>query len=138
MLFRSTIKQALREGDAIGRVGGDEFLVIMVNACEAGAAAVAERIRVAVNNSVVMHKNKRLRIHVSAGVAATGSDGSRVDSATALIAEADAALLAVKRDGRNAVGTASGVSPTSMNHVPQTVKAQQLGGVTAVSSGLGV
>lgn len=132
-----TIKQALREGDAIGRVGGDEFLVIMVNASEAGAAAVAERIRVAVNNSVVMHKNKRLRIHVSAGVAATGSDGSRVDSATALIAEADAALLAVKRDGRNAVGTASGVSPASINHVPQTVKAQQLSGVTAVSSGLG-
>ncbi len=116
------IKQALREGDAIGRVGGDEFLVIMVNASEAAAAAVAERIRVAVNNSVVMHKNKRLRIHVSAGVAATGSNGSRVDSATALIAEADAALLAVKREGRNAVGTASGVSPTAKNDAPPTVK----------------
>ena len=117
-----TMKQALREGDAIGRVGGDEFLVIMVNANEAAAGAVAERIRVAVNNSVVMHKNKRLRIHVSAGVAATGSDGSRVDSATALIAEADAALLAVKREGRNAVGTASGVSPTAKNDASPTVK----------------
>ncbi len=116
-----TIKQALREGDAIGRIGGDEFLVIMVNASEAGAAAVAERIRVTVNNSVVMHKNQRLRIHVSAGVASTGSDAARVDSATALIAEADAALLAVKREGRNAVGTASGVSPTAKNDASPTV-----------------
>ena len=118
----ATIKHSLREGDAIGRVGGDEFLVIMVNASEAAAGAVAERIRVAVNNSVVMHKNKRLRIHVSAGVAATGSDASQVDSAAALIAEADAALLAVKREGRNAVGIASGVSPTAKIDPSPTVK----------------
>jgi diguanylate cyclase (GGDEF)-like protein len=110
----ATIKQALREGDAIGRIGGDEFLVIMVNANEAAAAAVAERIRAAVNTSVVMYKNARLRIAVSAGVAATGNDSSRVDSATALINEADAALLTVKREGRNAVGIASGAAhPTA-------------------------
>ncbi len=115
-----TIKHALRDGDAIGRVGGDEFLVIMVNAHEAAAAAVAERIRVAVNNSVVMHKNQRLRIRISAGVAAT--DTARADSATALINEADTALLAVKREGRNAVGVASNSSQAEKNDPSQDTK----------------
>lgn len=112
----ATIKHALREGDAIGRVGGDEFLVIMVNTSDAAAGAVAERIRVAVNNSVVMHNHKRLCIQVSAGVAATGGDASCAASATALIAEADAALLAVKRDGRNAVGMASGATTSGLKN----------------------
>jgi diguanylate cyclase (GGDEF)-like protein len=98
----NVMKQTLRAGDAIGRVGGDEFLIIMQNADLAVGNQVAERICAAVRNTAISHAGIELQATVTVGVAS--SDDPAVDSAAALIRAADAVLLAAKRKGRSSGG----------------------------------
>ncbi len=90
---------AASDGDLVGRIGGEEFLVLPARA--ATAAALAERLRAAVADlRVSIDGSAHLRCTISVGHAeATGAgiDWHR------LVTEADSALYAAKQGGRNRV-----------------------------------
>lgn len=88
----------LRAWDQIGRVGGEEFLVVLHAATAQQAREIAERLRLAVERLDFSSIAPDLRITISLGVwVATGSD------AGAAIAAADAMLYRAKETGRNRV-----------------------------------
>lgn len=92
------MQSMLRAGDAIGRMGGEEFLIILDRARPVIADAIAERIRAAIaRQSFEVHGNVALNITVSIGVA----NWYPGDSAKDLYARADGALYEAKSAGRN-------------------------------------
>lgn len=95
------IKSSLRAYDGIGRFGGEEFLLILVDASPTKAAEIAERIRHTVANNATRYQQTTIPVTLSIGIAnrRIGAD----DSVETLIAIADEALYQAKRDGRNRV-----------------------------------
>lgn len=87
----------LRAFDAIYRIGGEEFVILLPGTGVDVAAAVAERVRVAVQEIPAAGVD----VTVSLGVA--GSPGGVPFDYDATFGMADAGLLAAKRDGRNRV-----------------------------------
>jgi diguanylate cyclase (GGDEF)-like protein len=65
-----TISGSLRESDCVGRVGGEEFMVVVPDADLAGASLLAERIRAAVERLSVNYDGQVIRLTVSVGFAA--------------------------------------------------------------------
>ena len=97
----STLQQALaRPGDVLARYGGEEFVALLAGVDRAGAAGVAERMRAAVEDSVVDCGGKRVSATVSIGYFVFVPRG-RADERPAAMARADAALYAAKAGGRN-------------------------------------
>jgi two-component system cell cycle response regulator len=94
---------ALRVSDAIGRYGGEEFLMVLPRADIGGGSEVAERVRHAVESRPVADGDHEHQVTVSLGVASSATSG--FDPAV-LIRAADRALYRAKADGRNRVGTA--------------------------------
>jgi diguanylate cyclase (GGDEF)-like protein len=92
----------VRESDVVVRYGGEEFAVILDNADEVTALAVAERIRAAVEDLAEPHDAApRGRVTVSIGVAA--GDPATGTAPDDLLGAADACLYAAKAAGRNGV-----------------------------------
>ena len=79
----------------VGRIGGEEFAILLPGADEESACATAERLRAA----VAACRGAATALSISVGVAV------RRDETTleALLARADTALAAAKRNGRNRV-----------------------------------
>jgi len=94
----------VRSVDLVGRLGGEEFAVVMPETSLGDAIAVAERLRSAVADEPFMLQGKsdRLPITVSVGIAMAG-DGS--DTLETLLKRADDALYAAKNAGRNRIIT---------------------------------
>lgn len=87
-------------GFALGRHGGDEFVVLMVGVVRREAVAFAEELRAAMTAQPVEANGARASLTISVGLAATaGWEGD----VTRLVGAADAALYQAKRDGRNCV-----------------------------------
>lgn len=97
-----TLRDAIRDGDAIGRVGGEEFLVLLPGAGLDDACAILERIRKRVEAmDVRAESGEAVPVTVSVGVAeADDDDVDRVYS------RADKALYRAKEAGRNRVEAA--------------------------------
>jgi diguanylate cyclase (GGDEF)-like protein len=96
------MQSLLRNGDALGRMGGEEFMIILDRARPVVADAIAERVRAAIaRQHFEVHGNVALNITVSIGVASWHAD----DTARALYARADAALYQAKTAGRNCAVT---------------------------------
>jgi len=93
----------LRRTDALGRYGGEEFLVVLQGASGQVAETIAEQIRAAVAAEPVHASQQPIPLSCSVGVASSSGDAL---SAEDLIARADAALYAAKRQGRNRVALA--------------------------------
>jgi diguanylate cyclase (GGDEF)-like protein len=93
------LKAAIRPCDFVGRFGGEEFLVILVDCGEALAVQVAERIRNAVARSPVRYDNRHIDITISGGVRLIEG----VAEAEATLRAADTALYAAKQAGRNRI-----------------------------------
>jgi two-component system, cell cycle response regulator len=91
------IGMAVRPYDMAGRYGGEEFLCVLPGCGAPEAAAVAERIREAVERRAVWDADRRVQVTVSAGVAA----GPRLREADEFLRAADAALYRAKAAGRN-------------------------------------
>jgi diguanylate cyclase (GGDEF)-like protein len=91
-----TMRAALRAGDSIYRIGGEEILVILPGAGREDALKISERLRSAVRE----RRPIGVRITVSIGVAVSEPDVVDTDD---LIARADAALYAAKAGGRDTV-----------------------------------
>jgi diguanylate cyclase (GGDEF)-like protein len=92
------LRSVLREGDTVGRVGGDEFVIILngqsneeviFRAMQRIAARVAEPITI---------EGKELYVTCSAGISLYPQDGEDVDT---LLKNADAAMYRAKEHGRN-------------------------------------
>jgi diguanylate cyclase (GGDEF)-like protein len=101
------IQTELRQSDVIGRYGGEEFVVILSSADIAAARPIAERIRNRVAEVRVEGFGTPIRLTCSIGVAT--SDTLNVWGEH-LIAQADAAVYAAKRSGRNRVQVAAPIA----------------------------
>ncbi|HTJ96901.1 MAG TPA: sensor domain-containing diguanylate cyclase [Rhodocyclaceae bacterium] len=95
----ASVRAQLREGDLIGRWGGEEFLVMLRDTDLDAAMLVAEKIRKCVETTETVYAEQHFRLTTSLGVALL-RDGDTQDS---LINRADRALYAAKQDGRNRV-----------------------------------
>lgn len=94
-------RAALRDGDLLARLGGEEFGVILSRAEPADAWAVAERIRSRIEAHDIENGSAPIRVTVSLGIASLAA-GAAADGA-ALLREADAALYTAKHLGRNRI-----------------------------------
>jgi diguanylate cyclase (GGDEF)-like protein len=90
----------VRETDVVGRLGGEEFVLILPETRASEAMMLVERLRQHIELHDFSTGVARTRITVSFGVTASGA--RRNISWTTLLAEADTALYAAKRAGRNA------------------------------------
>jgi diguanylate cyclase (GGDEF)-like protein len=105
--FASVLRDTCSGTDVPARLGGEEFLVVLLRSDESGARAFAQRFS---DNLDFATANDPAPLSVSVGVA--GLDSERVD-ADGLLVAADRALYAAKRSGRHQVIAASdaGVAP---------------------------
>ncbi|WP_020210412.1 GGDEF domain-containing protein [Gilvimarinus chinensis] len=92
------IENVSRSTDMTFRFGGEEFGVILSSTGAAGALITAERVRRAIEQMQVSHKNLRINTTVSIGVSACMH---AEESLSLLIERADTALYNAKRSGRN-------------------------------------
>jgi len=97
------IQAELRQSDVIGRYGGEEFVVMLSSADTSAAHPIAERIRNRIANVRVEGFGAPIVLTCSIGVASSDTLGVWGES---LIAQADAAVYAAKRSGRNRVQVA--------------------------------
>jgi two-component system cell cycle response regulator len=95
------MRLCLRSYDAIGRYGGEEFLMVLPNTEAAQAVRLAERVRVAVSQEPFRVHDVDLTVTVSQGVT-TWTDPCPIASER-LIQSADGVLYLVKNSGRNGV-----------------------------------
>ncbi|MEW9624158.1 sensor domain-containing diguanylate cyclase [Rhodanobacter geophilus] len=93
-------KQQLRPVDLFGRLGGEEFGILLVGCAHEQGMAIADRIRHAVEAAMVECEGAVIAISASVGLACTGTCGHDLRR---LCREADAALYRAKRGGRNRV-----------------------------------
>ena len=102
------IKRELRLSDALGRFGGEEFVVLLTQATRADAWRIAERIRagIAHRGIAIEGSTTPLKITASIGVASLmPADRSRPaeEVKQAMLKQADLALYQAKEEGRNRV-----------------------------------
>lgn len=100
-LVARTIKACIRDGDLVGRLGGEEFGVFLIGASPETAMVVAERIRRAVERISFAPDGVRHTLSVSVGVAPFDRRVSFLD----LFQLADRRLYGAKQSGRNRVVT---------------------------------
>ena len=96
----TTIRTALREVDLLGRIGGEEFAVVLPETTQEGARLTAERLRAAIAARPFRYGDAAIEVTASLGVAGL-EPGDR--DAAGLLGRADAGLYRAKHDGRNRV-----------------------------------
>jgi diguanylate cyclase (GGDEF)-like protein/PAS domain S-box-containing protein len=92
-----TLVQNLRTVDLVGRLGGEEFLVLMPDVHAIGLGDLAERCRVLIAQSSVAHGATRVSVTASIGATLL----SHTDSAATTIRRADELMYQSKRSGGN-------------------------------------
>jgi diguanylate cyclase (GGDEF)-like protein len=102
--FGARMQDAVRKTDTVARLAGDEFIVVLELLTDAADAADKARQLMAVLQRPYQLKTTLVHVSASIGVALHRSDDPR--DLAALLARADAAMYAAKRDGKNQVATA--------------------------------
>jgi diguanylate cyclase (GGDEF)-like protein len=92
-----------RPADLAARYGGEEFAAVLPDTTSEQAARHAEVIRAYVASLKMAHAPKAVHPHVTLSIGVASFDRERLPDAKALLAAADRALYAAKREGRNRV-----------------------------------
>ncbi|MFG6412727.1 diguanylate cyclase domain-containing protein [Roseateles sp. DC23W] len=96
----AVLQPCMREVDRFGRLGGEEFCLLLPDTDIAGAALVAERMRALVEHTPLRWLEQDWPVSASFGLAEAEHGDA---DASAVLARADAALYRAKRQGRNVV-----------------------------------
>lgn len=100
--FSKLLKNSLRKGDLCGRLGGEEFLVVLTHTDKQNALKVIDRIRLELSSTPVTFGGCTVGVTASFGLA--GFEGTQKASAFGPLRQlADAALYSAKRAGRNRI-----------------------------------
>ena len=89
-----------RLNDSVGRLGGEEFVLVLENTGDTGARLVAERIRERISKLAFPGDDGTFNVTASIGFSVAPRDGSRNEE---LVRRADNALYQAKNDGRDQV-----------------------------------
>ena len=92
-------QSSLRQVDILGRYGGEEFVIVLVETNAEGAEIIANRLRTVIAENVQPGLDRLPGVTVSAGVAEI--DLAQTDSLDQLLQRADKALYVAKEAGRN-------------------------------------
>jgi diguanylate cyclase (GGDEF)-like protein len=103
--FGERVRQNLRGTDLAGRIGGEEFLLVLPETDLEGAMLLAERLRASLSDTPHVLPDGAIQVTCSLGVAQWIPEDK---NAGALMGRADQALYAAKREGRNRVVVAQG------------------------------
>ena len=126
-LLAGTIVESLRPAlDRVGRIGGDEFLVLLPHTTRGEAFFVAERLRMAIRARPlpVVGPRNRHAVTVSVGVTAVPPTTA---SLTEIIALAEAPLLACKRNGKDRGAVAGGADASlAAPTTPELLRADEI------------
>lgn len=98
-LVSRVLREALGEIGTLGRLGGEEFAVCLAGFDQQAGCAVAEKLRLQVENQRLPHQELTLQVTLSLGVACLAPD----EELEPVFARADAQLYEAKRAGRNRV-----------------------------------
>ena len=99
-------RRQLRPTDLFGRLGGEEFGILLPDCTREQGVAIADRIRMAIESTPVEGDGRLVTFSASIGLASTDSSGYELQL---LRKEADAALYRAKRTGRNRVIADTGI-----------------------------
>ena len=94
------MKRTLRPIDLVGRIGGEEFAILLLDTPLEGAVIVAEKLRQLIESEVVTLAGTHIRFTASLGVAQYDPDGDTYES---IIEAADSRMYRAKQAGRNQV-----------------------------------
>ena len=100
----------LRGPDLIGRLGGEEFCVLLPETTGSGALVVAERLRKITEQQKLCHDGETITVSVSIGTAVYENIA---DTITSVIKRADQSLYKAKSAGRNRVEASIAASPVN-------------------------
>ncbi len=103
--FANLVVSQIRTEDIFGRLGGEEFALLLPKASLGTAKEVAERIRVACQNMNIQAGSQVLRVTVSMGLTITQASDSSIDE---ILHRADSGLYQAKQLGRNRVEVTEG------------------------------
>ena len=107
----------MRDGDILGRIGGEEFVALLPSADLAAVIQIAERLRQQIENLTIPLGEKKINITASFGVHAY--DSNQDTSLDELLSIADQALYKAKTCGRNRVVS---LTQTDCDVEPETVR----------------
>ncbi len=99
-VIAARIKSSLRKHDLVGRVGGEEFLVLCPDSAIEDTVVVAERVRKIINDEAIGDGVNEVRVALSAGVTMLRASDASSDR---VFSRADTALYKAKEEGRNRV-----------------------------------
>ena len=109
--FADVLMRNTRSYDLIGRFGGDEFVAILPHVSDSQALMVAEKIRLSLEKSDLVHNGKALRVTPSIGIASFNRSADQSKSLDEefqeMLERADRALYRAKREGRNRLAVAT-------------------------------
>jgi diguanylate cyclase (GGDEF)-like protein len=97
--FGMFLTKHLRKSDIIGRLGGEEFAVILPSTLPEDALTIADTIRSELKDLALMENNVRIPLTVSIGVASCPSE--TLPDINSILKQADIALYRAKHSGRN-------------------------------------
>ncbi len=104
-------RQLLRPSDLFGRLGGEEFGILLLDRTRDQALMTAERIRQAIEGTPVAEDDCVVSLSASIGLASTATSGYGLQR---LCRDADAALYRAKRGGRNRVVADGDIDASAM------------------------
>ena len=114
-------QEAIRSIDTVGRIGGEEFLILLPETEAKGAAQIAERLREYIANTVnITSAAKPINITISIGAAIFKPDENlemeRGIALNELMNKADLAIYQAKNEGRNRVAFWGASTPPLRGH----------------------
>ena len=108
--FGKLLEASFRSSDVCGRMGGEEFAVLLTNTTAKVSLRAAERFRKKVETTSFLYRNQEIRLTVSIGISEITNDADTLDT---ILSKADEGAYESKAAGRNRV---------TLRHVNDTSK----------------